>query len=182
MNLTKINRTGLISKVVFQRMSWKYNMVKIDIFTLKQLVKEFKRIVDENGYSSVNELEGISKSAFDSINSKLKSECSDKLENLINDDEFMTALTESLIYATKLYMFCTYFAGDLSIMQVPELRKVRGPFYDSGFTTVSDLAMIYENSYNPNYLKNIGPERFDRFQKYFAVNCKEFKVIEDAEV
>ena len=182
MNITKINRTGLISKVVFQRMTWKYNMVKIDIFSIKHIVKEFKRIVDENGYASVNELEGISKSTFNAIYEKLKSDCKDKLENLVDDDEFMKALTESLVYGTKMFMFCTYFAGDLSIMQVPELRKVRGPFYDSGFTTVSDLAMIYENSYNPNYLKNIGPERFDRFQKYFAVNCKEFKVIEDAEV
>ena len=178
--MNKLNGTGFISKIVFQRLNWKYNQSKLDISTLQNIVKTFRTIVDENGFGSVLELEGISNSTYNSLQNKMKeSLIKDDKDKELYDDNMMACLVESLVYGTKMYMFCTYFAGDLSIMQIPGLRKVRGPFYDSGFTTVLDLALIYYNNYNSDYIKNIGPQKFDKFQRYFALDCNEFTVIKE---
>ena len=169
----KLNRAGFTSKVIYQRMLWKYNLAVLDIFKLKEISRAFKIMLEENGYDSVTNLEGISKETFKNLENKMK-----KNELLSSyDDKFIEAITESLVYSAKLFQFCTYYAGDKCIMQIPELRRVRGPFYDSGFTTVLDLAMIYENNPNPKYLEQIGPKKFDQFQRWFALDCKEFETI-----
>ena len=142
-------------------------------------------MIDVNGYrQDIMMLEPISYNAY--INLGKKFITSMKTLRLIPIDvddkdidmEYINSIIDCLLWSYKLYLYCTYYAKDKSIMAVDSLKSIRGPFYDDGYTTLLDMALIYANTNEPRYINGVGPKRYSKFKEFFITNCAEFKIYE----
>lgn len=179
-------KSNFINKIVYQRLQWKHRIDDCTVEEIYKLMKGFFKMIAEHDFEKeFFKYEPISLLSFKNMAKTLIVYMID--EGLIEKDtppedidmNYIEALTESLIYGERMYICCTYFEHDKSIMTVKDMPRVlRHAFYNIGYTTMLDLALIYCNTTNPKNLPGIGPEKYRKFQEYMALDCNEFEVYE----
>ena len=173
-------------KVIYNRLSMKYRINDVYIDEIAKMIPEFEQMIEEIGATyDVMNFEPLTKAQFSNIvkqftirlqrNTKLIP--AEATFDQINE-EYMTNVTESILWGYKMYIYCSHFAHDKCIMTVPSLRSIRGPFYTLGYTTLLDLALVFANTNDSSNLKGIGPDKYIKFKKFFAMDCTEFSVVE----
>lgn len=174
-----LNKRHFIIKVIYNRLNDKFGIDELTTTTIGILVREFDRIIKENGYSiDIDSENPISYKAYINISNK----CIPIIKSLRVTDEvdikYAKSIVDCLLWANKLYLYCTYYERDKSIMAIESLREVRGPFYDDGYTTLLDLALIYDNTNDYKYISGVGPKKYSKFKRFFTTDCTEFKIYE----
>ena len=156
-------------------------------FMSKVLIDEFDKLLDENDFKfnaidykpiSYESFEGLSRQFTVKLQRNTKLIPIEAKPDQI-DEDYVKGIVDSLLWATKMYVYCTHFAHDKSIMSIPSLKGIKGPFYNAGYTTLLDLALIYANTNNPDNLKGIGEDKYKKFRKFFSTDCKEFEIYKE---
>lgn len=170
----KLIKASFIQKIVRQRLSWKYKIDDIDFIESSKLYKEYKEMVESAHYEQeLLKTLPISTTSFHIMRDELIVRM--KKVNLIPpettmeeiDLDYVEALLESLLYAHKVYLFCTVVNPNAKVTKLK--LECKGPFIKAGYDTLLDLALIYDNNYDSSNLNNIGPVKFKEFQKFFAL-------------
>lgn len=178
-------RKHFMGKVIYNRLIEEFGIENLNSLDITRLIREFDIMIDVNGYrQDVDMIEPISYNAYINLGKKfITSMKTLRLVPLDADDdeidmEYINAIIDCLLWANKLYLYCSYYAHDKSIMTIKDLKSIRGPFYDDGYTTLLDLALIYANTNEPKYIDGVGPQKYSKFKKFFTTECTEFKIYE----
>ncbi len=179
-----LQKGNFIKKIVYHRLLWEYNITDCSNEDISKLYNGFFKMLAEYDYEkeffkydpiSFQSFKNISKVFIEYMIEQGLIEKDTPMEDI--DMEYIEKITESFIYAERMYLCCSYYEHDKSIMTVDGMPRVlKHAFYNIGHTTMLELALIYANSNNPKNLPGIGPEKYRKFQEYMALDCNEFEV------
>ena len=185
----KLLKGEFMSKVIYNRLLMYRNITDVSLEEIQQLMTEFENMVKEGNYSyDTMKCQPLTENQFKNIREQFTVRLQ-RNTHLIPieatpdqiDEAYMHDIVDALLWATKMYVYCSHYAHDKSIMAIPSLKSIRGPFYNLGYTTLHDLALIFANTNNPDQLKGIGPDKYKKFKKFFAYSCNEFEVYKRGE-
>lgn len=175
--MEKLTKGSFMRKIVMQRLSKKYNISDISFDEMGKLLTQFKNMVDEiNLYGELMKTTPISKEHYkillDDFIIRMKQVELIPSEATADDIDFayVGAILESLLYANKVFLFCSIVNPDARLSAFKELSSIKNVFIKQGYDTLLMLALIYDNTNNGEYIKGIGEKKYEKFQNFFALN------------
>lgn len=180
----KLIKHQFMRKIIYQRLNWEYNITDCTNNDIDQLINLFFKMLGERDYEKeFFKEEPISLESFKNMVNVFVDYMKDEgivdkdAKNSDIDKEYVENLVESLLYAERMYLYCTFIAGNRNIMGMTKMPStIRKAFATLGYMTMTDLALIYSNTNDPKSLPGIGPDKYGKFQKYMALDCDEFEV------
>ena len=178
--MDKLIKSSFMSKVVYQRLLWKYNISDIDLEERTKLINQYCKMINDSDYNQeLLKTIPLTNESFDIMTKVFITYMKDKglipIEASYDeiDIKYIEKILESLLYAHKLFLFCTIINPDWNIRKIKELNGIKNPFIKNGYDTILSLAMVYSNTNDSNnqYLKGIGPIKYKELQEFFALNC-----------
>lgn len=173
----KLSKAKFMQKVIRHRLEWKYNINDVSFEEMYELYHQWNLVLsDTNAEQELMKSIPITKELYNNMKECLITKMKDVElipREATNDDidmNYIDAILESFLYANKVYIYCTIINPDSRIGAFKELNAIKGPMIKAGCDTILALAILYTNTYDAYYIKNIGPVKYKKFQDFFALN------------